>query len=152
MTGATIRQTRRAFSMSCGVAINIRAAPQTVWRILTDAERFPTWNSTVTAIEGQIAEGEQLRVHVPGTGRTFNPRVSGVVPEERMTWTGGFAPIFKGVRTFALQGRKDGSTDFTMRERFAGLLLPLVRRSLPDFRPIFESYANDLKREAEKGP
>ena len=25
-----------------------------------------------------------------------------------------------------------------------------VRRMLPDFRPIFEAYANDLRREAER--
>ncbi|HEV7366235.1 MAG TPA: hypothetical protein VGN76_10355 [Gemmatimonadales bacterium] len=31
---------------------------------------------------------------------TATPTVSGVVPNERMTWTGGFAPVFKGVRTF----------------------------------------------------
>jgi len=31
-----------------------------------------------------------------------------------MTWTGGFAPVFKGVRTFDLKQRNDGSTDFAM--------------------------------------
>jgi hypothetical protein len=41
-----------------------------------------------------------------------------------MTWTGGFAPMFKGVRTFELKSCKDGSTDFAMREHFAGLMLP----------------------------
>lgn len=66
-----------------------------------------------------------------------------------MTWTGGFAPVFKGVRTFALKSANDGSTDFTMEERFAGIMLPLVRGSMPDFGPVFERYANDLKREAE---
>jgi hypothetical protein len=28
-------------------------------------------------------------------------------------------------------------------------MLPLVGRSLPDFKPIFERYASDLKIEAE---
>jgi hypothetical protein len=37
-----------------------------------------------------------------------------------------------------------------MEERLSGLLLPLIKGSLPDFRPIFERYANDLKREAER--
>ena len=87
----------------------------------------------------------------PGTDRVFTPKVSGVVPSERMTWTGGFAPIFKGVRTFVLRPRNDGSTDFMMEERFSGLILPLVKGSMPDFGPVFERYANDLKREAERG-
>ena len=67
-----------------------------------------------------------------------------------MTWTGGFAPMFKGVRTFELKPRGDGSTDFAMEERFSGLVLPLMKGSMPDFGPVFEAYANDLKRAAER--
>jgi len=37
-----------------------------------------------------------------------------------------------------------------MEERFSGLLLPLVTRSMPDFGPVFERYASDLKHEAER--
>jgi len=145
-----ITQTRGVFSLACTVEVNIRAKTEGVWGLLTNAQDFPRWNSTVSAIEGEIREGEQLRLHVPGTDRTFTPRVSGVVARERMTWTGGFAPLFKGVRKFELKPRLDGSTDFAMEERFSGLMLPLVKKSLPDFRPIFERYANDLKREAER--
>ena len=100
----------------CSVAVNIRAKPESIWSLLTDAEGFPRWNSTVTRIEGDIREGERLRLSVPGTNRTFTPRVSGVVPNERMTWTGGFNPLFKGVRTFKLKLCSDGSTDFVMQE------------------------------------
>jgi hypothetical protein len=67
-----------------------------------------------------------------------------------MCWTGGFAPMFKCVRTFELKPNKDGSTLFAMEERFSGLMLPLIKGSLPDFGPIFQRYANDLKREAER--
>jgi len=100
--------------------------------------------------DGQIRQGEQIRLHVPGTDRTFTPKISDVVACERMTWTGGLAPLFKGVRTFKLTPRNDGSTDFAMEEPFAGLMLPLVKGSLPDFGPVFERYANDLKHEAER--
>ena len=150
MNEPKVTQTHGAFSMACGVEVNIRAKAERLWSLLTDAKDFPRWNSTVTSIEGQIREGEQLRLHAPGTDRTFTPKVSGVVPHEHMTWTGGFAPLFKGVRTFALRPRPDGSTDFAMEERFSGLLLPLLKRSLPDFGPVFERYANDLKHEAER--
>ena len=152
MDTARITQARGLFSMSCGVELNIRAPAARIWSLLTDARDFPRWNSTVTSVEGQIREGEQLRLHVPGTQRTFTPRVSGVVPDERMTWAGGFSPVFKGVRTFELRRCSDGSTDFVMEERFSGLLLPLLRGSMPDFGPVFERYANDLKREAELRP
>jgi hypothetical protein len=67
-----------------------------------------------------------------------------------MVWSDGFAPFFKGVRTFHLETLGDGSTDFVMQERFSGLVFSLTKRLLPDFRPIFEAYASDLKREAER--
>jgi hypothetical protein len=149
MTEPKVTQTRRAFSMACGVEVNIRATPEIIWKLLTDAKGYPDWNSTITGIDGQIRDGERLRLHVPGTDRTFTPRVSDVIPNERMTWTGGFAPIFKGVRTFMLTPRNDGTTGFAMEERFAGLMLPLAKGSMPDFGPVFATFANDLKREAE---
>jgi hypothetical protein len=146
----TVTQAHRAFSLSCAVRINIRRNAAPIWELLTDAEGFPRWNSTVTGIDGRIREGMRIRLHVPGTNRTFTPRISGVVPNERMTWTGGFAPIFKGVRTFVLKQRLDGTTDFEMEERFSGLLLPLARGSMPDFGPVFASFARDLMRAAEE--
>ena len=149
MNEPRVTQRHSAFSMACRVEVNIRSSPKTIWSLLTDAQGFPRWNPTVTRIEGEIREGQRIRIHAPGTDRTFTPRISGVVPRERMTWTGGFAPLFKGVRTFELSPRDDGSTDFAMEERFSGLMLPLTRRSMPDFGPLFERYANDLKREAE---
>ena len=144
------RQTGRTFSLECAVEVTICAPAAVIWNLLTDARGYPNWNSTVSRVEGEIREGERLRLHVPGTSRTFTPTVSGVVPNQRMTWTGGVAPLFKGVRTFLLQPRPDGATEFAMTERFSGLLLPLVRRSLPDFRPVFERYADDLRRKAER--
>lgn len=143
-------QAKGALAMTCSVEINIRADANVVWRLLTDAKSFPRWNSTVTAIEGDIREGERLRLHVPGTNRTFTPRVSGVVPAQRMDWSDGFNPVFKGVRTFELKPGPSGSTDFLMREHFSGFVFALVKGTLPDFRPIFEAYASDLKREAER--
>ena len=53
------------------------------------------------------------------------------------------------MRTFTLSQR-DGSTDFAMEERFAGLMLPLASGSMPDLGPVFAAFANDLKREAER--
>ena len=149
MEEPAITKAQSVFSMSCRVEVNVRAEAQGVWRLLTDAKGFPSWNSTVSRIEGQISEGQRLRVHVPGTNRTFTPTVSDIVPNERMTWTGGFAPMFKGVRTFELRSRSDGSTDFAMEERFSGLMLPLAKGSMPDFGAVFATYANDLKRAAE---
>ena len=36
-----------------------------------------------------------------------------------------------------------------MTEVFTGLMLPMIAGSLPDFVPVFETYATDLKNAAE---
>ncbi len=81
--------------------------------------------------------------------RVFKPRVSIVEPGRAMVWSDGMAPMFKGVRTFTLTSSGDGATEFSMSEEFSGLMLPMIKGSLPDFAPVFEAYAGDLKRAAE---
>ena len=36
-----------------------------------------------------------------------------------------------------------------MHEVFRGAMLPMIAKSFPDFGPIFEAYAQDLKTAAE---
>jgi hypothetical protein len=42
------------------------------------------------------------------------------------------------------------AVEFSMVEVFSGVMLSLIKGSLPDFAPAFEQYAADLKREAER--
>ena len=148
----TIRATKEAstFRMECAVSCAIRAKPERVWALLTDASSFPRWNSTVKSLEGPIEKGKKLAIRVPAAeGRVFRPVVAELEAARRMVWSDGFAPMFKGVRTFTLEPKGD-TTAFTMREVFTGLMLPMIKGSLPDFVPIFEAYASDLQREAER--
>jgi hypothetical protein len=144
------KKTQSAFRMDCAITTTIGASPQKIWALLTDASDFPRWNSTVSSIKGQIAEGETLKIEVPGApGRVFKPKVSRLEVGRSMIWSDGMAPMFKGVRTFSLLPNADGSTEFSMHEAFSGLMLPMIKGALPDFAPIFEAYAADLKRAAE---
>jgi hypothetical protein len=118
---------------------------------LIDAADFPRWNSTIKSIAGNIAQGEKIQLRTMiAPEREFKLTVSEFVPEKRMIWSDGRAPMFTGVRTFTLTPKADGSTDFSMAEVYSGLMLPMIARSLPDFGPTFEQYASDLKREAEQ--
>jgi len=67
-----------------------------------------------------------------------------------MTWSHGFAPFFRGCRTFELRSSDNGSTDFAMEEKFDGIIFAIMKNRLPDFKLIFEKYAMDLKSEAER--
>jgi hypothetical protein len=150
MGEAQFTRRKGVFSVTCAVKVRIQASAEIVWSLLTDAQAFPRWNSTVARIEGDIRENGRLRLHVPGTNRTFTPTVSGIVPTRRMIWSDGLAAIFKGVRVFTLEPRNDGATDFVMEEHFSGVVFALTKGLMPDFQPIFEAYANDLKRESER--
>jgi hypothetical protein len=145
------RKTRTTFRMECAVAIRIAAPPEKIWALLTDAEGFPAWNSTVTSVAGPIALGQKLTLRVPSAPKqTFTPRVSELEAPTRMVWRDGFAPMFQGVRTFEISRAGEGATEFSMVEVFSGLMLPMIAGSLPDFEPIFQQYAADLKRAAEQ--
>jgi uncharacterized protein YndB with AHSA1/START domain len=141
---------RKTFSMQCGVTIDIAAPPEKIWALLTDAAGFPTWNSTVTSIEGRIALGEKIKLKVPISTRVFSLKVTELEANKRMVWADGFAPMFRGVRTYTLTPTSDGKTGFSMVEVFSGLMLPMIAGSLPDFAPSFEQYAADLKKAAER--
>jgi len=143
-------KTATTFRMECAVAIDIKATPKQIWSLLTNAGDFPKWNSTVTSIEGEIALGKKLALRVPTAPKqVFKPTVLEFEPEKRMLWGDGAAPMFKGRRSYTLSPRADGIVEFSMVEVFSGIMLPMIKGSLPDFGPVFEQYAADLKKAAE---
>jgi hypothetical protein len=150
MDQPTFSQIDTAMSRTCRVQTVMRAAPEVVWALLTNAEAYPSWSTTIVRVEGHVKDGERLRLHVKGTHRTFRPRVSMVVPARSMTWSDGVTAIFKGVRTFTLLPQSNGTTEFTMEETFSGVFFALVKSKMPDFRPIFEAFARDLAAAAER--
>ena len=128
MDAPRFTQTNSAFAMSApwksmfGRAGNRLEPPDR-------CERFPT----LELHRDRYRRPDPRRRTTPAARSRHRPHlyaqgVSGVVAARRMTWSDGLL----------------------MEERFSGLLLALVKRTLPDFRPIFEAYANDLKREAER--
>ena len=144
-------KTETLFHLAYAVNTEIQAPVAKVWALLTDAGGFARWNSTVTAIGGTIALGEKLAITVPvAPGRTFSPKVTAFDPgAARMVWSDGMAPMFKGVRTFTITPIAGGGCRFEMVETFDGVMLPMIKGSLPDLRPVFDTYAKDLKLAAE---
>ena len=139
------------FSLRYEVEREIAAPPSKVWARLTDARSIVEWNSTIDSLEGEIAVGSRLRLQVPiAPGRTFSPKVVELEPETRMVWQDGFFPFFQGTRTFTLSAH-GGTTRFTMSEHFRGMMLPMIKGSLPDFRPAFDQFADDLRDSCERG-
>jgi hypothetical protein len=130
----------------------IRATPERIWSILTDAARYPEWNPTVTKVDGRIAPGERISLHVTlNPGRAFPVHVETFEPPRRMVWRGGMPlGMFVGERIFELTPKDNGVVDFSMRETFTGPLSGIIGRTIPDMQPAFDEFAAALKREAER--
>ena len=130
---------------------DIAAPPEAIWPILTDTGAWADWDSGVVSVEGRVEPGAKLKVTLSANpGRAYPIRVTELVPDRRMVWTGGMPlGLFKGVRTYTLEPNGAG-TAFTVHEAFAGPLVPLIWRSMPDLGPSFEQFARGLKQRAER--
>lgn len=142
--------TKSVFRNACTVSIAIDASPERIWALLTTAKDIPRWTSTVTSIHGTIALGQQLNIRVPSSERTFKVKVVSFVAPKSLVWADGHAPMFRGTREYLIEARGEHGSTFTMTETFQGVMLPLIRKTLPDFVPVFTKYAADLRNEAEK--
>jgi hypothetical protein len=136
--------------------IDIQASPDRVWEVLTDFAAYPDWNPFITQARGTARVGERLTNRmqpVGGRGVTFRPTVLQADPGRRLRWLGRLvAPgIFDGEHTFTIERLGDGGVRLVQEERFRGLLVPLMARSL-DRRtlPGFELMNRALKRRAER--
>jgi hypothetical protein len=132
---------------------NINAPKETIWKLLTDAPSYPTWDPGVIRIEGRIGAGEKITAYSKiNPNRAFPAKVTEFVPGQQMAWTGGMPlGLFKGVRTFTLVPKSDGTIDFTLREVYSGPLLPLFGASIPDLTQSFQDFVDGLKARAERG-
>jgi uncharacterized protein YndB with AHSA1/START domain len=131
----------------------IAAAPDVVWRILTDAAGYADWNPEIVALAGRFAPGERIQARVrlgSGAVRNVPMRVSAFEAPTRMQWTGGLPfGLFVGERTFTVQPR-DGGAGFRMHLRMTGPLARLILRSVGDRQPEIDAFAAALKQRAER--
>ncbi len=136
---------KTTFSRETSVSIAIRASPSVVWNLLTTAEDYPKWNSTVISVAGEIKLGKTIRLTSKlDPSREFKLTVKEFDPEKRMVWGDG-----KGIRVYTLTDGDDGTLRFSMIERIGGLMFPLYAKYIPPFDESFERFATDLKKEAE---
>ena len=135
--------------------IEINAAPDAVWHILTDFPAYPDWNPFVTSIEGTQQVGERLTVHLePPDGRamTFLPTVRKLEPDRELRWLGhlGLPRIFDGEHAFRVEPRERGGATFHHGEHFSGLLaIPILWMNRKNTERGFEAMNAALKARAE---
>ena len=144
------RTVKSIFSRSTNVSILINAELSSVWSILTNAEDFARWNSTIISLKGKFQKGEKLIIQSDvDLYKKSIYRVASVTPNNEMVWRFGNKAVFKSNLTFKLIDNEDGTTVFIMTEVLSGLFAPFILGFTPDFDETFSQFAEDIKVEAE---
>lgn len=135
--------------------INIHASAETVWKILTDFEKYPEWNPFIQKISGPLKIGSTLEVYIvppDSKGMKFKPRILACEENKLLRWMGclWFKGLFDGEHSFELATSADNSIRFIQSERFNGILVPLFARQLDTHtKKGFEAMNLQLKARAE---
>jgi hypothetical protein len=129
--------------------VHLDARANEVWAVLTDFPAYGEWNPFITAISGLLAEDERLEVRFTQAGGktvTFRPRVLRVSPARQIRWLGKLGPggLFDGEHYFVLEPQQDGTTMLTHGERFTGILVPLMGKTINETEGGFTSMNDAL--------
>lgn len=117
--------------------VDISAPPESVWRLLVDVDRWPTWNPDIKAVrtEGPLTEGSSFRWKAGPGWITSTMRE--VEPPHVLGWTGTTFTI-KAVHVYRLASI-DGATRVTTEESWEGFL---ARRLAGSFRKQVQQSLN----------
>ena len=132
-------------------SITINAGKEEIWKVLTDFESYPKWNSFIKSVSGEVNVGNQIVIQLQGM--TFKPNVLTYKENTEVKWLGHlwFKGLFDGEHAFKLTDNGNGTTHFEQSERFTGILVKLFSKSLDsDTKNGFEQMNKELKSRCEK--
>lgn len=136
---------KKIFSRETAVSIDIKADKSIIWALLTNADDFPRWNSTVISIEGMIAPDEKIKLKAKlDPKREFKLKIKAFEADNRLVWGDAM-----GNRVYTLKSIGNDLINFSMVEKIGGPLFPLFAKMIPPFDDVFEQFAKDLKMESE---
>jgi len=135
--------------VSGAAEIDVAAPVETVWRVLTDLERWPSWNPDVTSmsVDGPLAEGTVFRWKAgPGT---IVSRIERVDPLRLVAWSGKTLGV-KAMHVWHFE-QAGGTTHVRTQEALHGIVARVLRSSLQKtLDSALESGLRNLKAEAER--
>jgi hypothetical protein len=137
-------------------SIEIDATPARIWSILTDTPSFASWNPFITKIDGELRVGAKLTVQIQSPGgcaTTFHPTVLAAQRETELRWLGRVLVPgpFDGEHSFRLEPISPQRTRFTQAERFSGILVAPLRRTIARTEVGFKQMNESLKARSEAG-
>jgi uncharacterized protein YndB with AHSA1/START domain len=128
--------------------ITVGAAPELIWDLLADINRWPEWNSAVTAasLSGPVAIGARFRWKA-GPARLVS-EIRTVDRPRQIGWTGRSMGM-SAVHVWRLE-RHGSGTQVHTEESWDGLPARLLRRTLHhQLQKSLEMWLGELKTAAE---
>lgn len=134
--------------------VTIEAPVHTVWRVLTDFDRYGEWNPFTPSVEAELEIGARvvMRVAMGGYRLKQTEIVCELEPPTLLAWrtTMGARWLLQAVREQRLEVLSDETCRYTTNDEFRGVLMPLVVLLSGGFvRRGFNAVALGLKRRAE---
>ena len=82
----------------------------------------------------------------------FKPKILVYEPEEELRWLGSLwiPKLFDGEHSLIIKTISENKVLFTQKEKFRGLLVPVLSSLLKDTESGFEMMNQALKKEAEE--
>ncbi len=135
--------------------IIVDCTPEKIWDILTNFEKYESWNPFMTKVEGDAKLGAKIKVQIRtmrGKQRIYHPIITRFEINKELRWKGkSFLPgIFDGERIFLINKTADNKVAFFHKELFSGLGVKLVGNKLDEnLGEGFEKMNLALKKRAE---
>jgi hypothetical protein len=136
--------------------IEINNSPAVVWTILTDLATYPAWNPFIPQAEGELKEGETLRIIIRPANRkaqAYRVKILKIERPKEFRWLGHFhmPGLIDGEHVFQINPLGDNKVQLIHRECFSGVLVPFTWKSFLNtyLRQGFEQLNQSLKVRAE---
>jgi hypothetical protein len=134
--------------------IDIDAPADAVWAVVADFTHYAEWNPFLVHASGELREGAPLDITFKAGTRKpvrMRPTVVAVEPGRSLRWKGRLPipRLFDGEHELRVDPIDAHHSRFVQRERFRGLLVPLLGRLLRDTEASFAEMNAALKHRVE---
>jgi hypothetical protein len=135
--------------------IQIQAAPEKIWQILTDLDKYPEWNPLITKAIGKVEVGERVEITVPSGSKEMKLHCTVIKAEPRQVLCWKYhiiSPLlFRGQHSFSIEPMGSNYVRFVDQEIFNGLLVQSQAKDIDtNSRHGFEAMDKALKMRAEQ--
>ena len=135
--------------------IEIQAAPEKVWQVISELDKYPEWNPFIHHAIGKAKIGEKVDITFKTEAKemTLHCIVIKVEPNRELRWKYhvGLNALFSGEHSFVIEPIDANHVRFVDREVFNGLLVPLQIKDIDtNSKHGFEAMDQALKERAER--